>query len=136
MESQADEPPVARRFAQGWRAALAHLVHLLRRGAALRLPGGAGHDDRRARRSAGGGRLAMSRGPSTFRQTDVTRAINGALAADVPLARIEVAPDGHIVIKAGPVEPSTPDPEQEQVPSSHVPAPPTPNPNRPPHPHP
>src|SRR3546814_1502480 len=115
MESQADEPPVARRFAQGWRAALAHLVHLLRRGAALRLPGGAGHDDRRARRSAGGGRLAMSRGPSTFRQTDVTRAIKAALAAGVPVARIEVAPDGKIVITAGPVE----DRKRTRLKSSH-----------------
>src|SRR3546814_14130142 len=115
MWVQADGPPVAWRVAQGWRAALAYLVHLLRRGFALRLPGGVGHGDRRARRSAGGGRLAMSRGPSTFRQTDVTRAIKAALAAGVPVARIEVAPDGKIVITAGPVEPSKTDAEREKI---------------------
>jgi hypothetical protein len=40
----------------------------------------------------------MTRAPSTFRQRDVTRAIRGAIAAGVDIARIEVAKDGTIVI--------------------------------------
>src|SRR3546814_15874637 len=106
MESQADEPPVARRFPQGWRAALAHLVHLLRRGAALRLPGAAGHDARRPRRTPGGGRLAISRGPSPFRQPTVTRASKAALSPDVPVAPLEITHHTTNEITVGPASPT------------------------------
>lgn len=34
----------------------------------------------------------MGRGPSSFRQADVTRAINGAAAAGMKVARIELDP--------------------------------------------
>jgi hypothetical protein len=40
----------------------------------------------------------MSRGPYTFRQTDLTRAIKGARAAGIDVARIEIEKDGRIVI--------------------------------------
>jgi hypothetical protein len=40
----------------------------------------------------------MSRGPSIFRQSDVTRAIKGAAAAGVHIARIEIDKTGKIVI--------------------------------------
>lgn len=43
----------------------------------------------------------MPRRPATFRQTDIARAIRGAEAAGVEVARIEVAPDGRIVIVTG-----------------------------------
>ena len=53
----------------------------------------------------------MAKGPSTFRQHDVMKAIKGAAAAGVNIARIEIARDGRIVIIAaaeaalvGPVE--------------------------------
>jgi hypothetical protein len=40
----------------------------------------------------------MTRAPSTFRQSDVTRAIKAAVAAGVHIARIEVDCTGKIVI--------------------------------------
>jgi hypothetical protein len=42
----------------------------------------------------------MARAPSTVRQFDVTRAIKATRAAGVDIARIEIAPDGRIVIIA------------------------------------
>jgi hypothetical protein len=42
----------------------------------------------------------MSRGPSVFRKRDLTRALQGVLAADIPVARVEIA-DGKIVIITG-----------------------------------
>lgn len=57
----------------------------------------------------------MSRGPSTFRQTDVTRAIKAAKAAGVDVSRIEIGPNGRIVITAGPVEPTKSDAQGEIV---------------------
>jgi hypothetical protein len=42
----------------------------------------------------------MSRGPQTFRQRDVTRAIKAVAAAGVDIARIEIDPFGKIVIVA------------------------------------
>jgi hypothetical protein len=43
----------------------------------------------------------MPRGPSTFRQQDVTRAVKGVTAAGVHIARIEIDKAGKIVIIAG-----------------------------------
>jgi hypothetical protein len=40
----------------------------------------------------------MSRSLSTFRQTDLTRAIKGARNAGVKVARAEIAKDGKIII--------------------------------------
>jgi hypothetical protein len=47
----------------------------------------------------------MSRKASTFRQTDITRAVKAVVAAGVEVARIKIAKDGSIEIDAGkPVE--------------------------------
>jgi hypothetical protein len=43
----------------------------------------------------------MSRGPQTFKQGDVTKAIKAAVKAGLPVARVEVSPDGRIVVIAG-----------------------------------
>jgi hypothetical protein len=43
----------------------------------------------------------MSRGPLTFRQSDVTRAIRAARAAGVEVARVEIDKDGKISVFAG-----------------------------------
>ena len=43
----------------------------------------------------------MSRSVSTFRQTDLTRAIKGARNAGVTVARAEIATDGKITIVVG-----------------------------------
>jgi hypothetical protein len=40
----------------------------------------------------------MARAPSTFRQQDVTRAIKGATAAGVHIARVEIDKAGKIVV--------------------------------------
>ena len=42
----------------------------------------------------------MARAPSTFRQSDVERAIKAARAAGLPVVRVEVARDGTIRIIA------------------------------------
>ena len=48
----------------------------------------------------------MGRGPSTFRQQDVTRAVKAVTTAGVHIARIEIDKSGKIVIiTAGPTEP-------------------------------
>jgi hypothetical protein len=47
----------------------------------------------------------MSRGPSTFRQQDVTKAVKAVAAAGVHIARIEIDPNGKIVIIVGNSEP-------------------------------
>lgn len=46
----------------------------------------------------------MSRGPSTFKQRDVTAAIKAAVAAGVEVAKIEVDKDGKIVMTIGKCE--------------------------------
>jgi hypothetical protein len=43
----------------------------------------------------------MSRGPQTFKQGDVKKAIKAAMAAGLPVARVEVSLDGRIVVIAG-----------------------------------
>jgi hypothetical protein len=43
----------------------------------------------------------MSRSPSTFRQTDLTRAIKAARNAGVEVTRAEIAKDGKIIIIIG-----------------------------------
>jgi hypothetical protein len=46
----------------------------------------------------------MSRGPQTFRQRDVTKAVKAVVAAGVQVAKVEVDQEGRIVVVAG--EPS------------------------------
>ncbi|MBN9018463.1 MAG: hypothetical protein J0H11_13675 [Rhizobiales bacterium] len=48
-----------------------------------------------------------------FRQIDVTRAVKGAIGAGMTVARIEIDPDGRIVIAAS-AEPSTPQSELDR----------------------
>jgi hypothetical protein len=43
----------------------------------------------------------MARAPSTFRQTDVTRAVRAVVAAGVEIARVEIDKAGKIVIVTG-----------------------------------
>jgi hypothetical protein len=43
----------------------------------------------------------MARAPSTFKQSDVTRAVKGAFAAGAQSVRVEVDKDGRIVVVAG-----------------------------------
>lgn len=43
----------------------------------------------------------MARGTATFTQSDVTRAVKGAKAAGVDVARIKIAKDGTIEIDTG-----------------------------------
>lgn len=40
----------------------------------------------------------MTNRPATFRQSDVTRAAKGALAAGLPVARMEIDREGKIVV--------------------------------------
>ena len=49
----------------------------------------------------------MSRGPSTFRQRDITRALKAAVAAGIEVARLEIDKSGKITIVTG--EPAAPD---------------------------
>jgi len=43
----------------------------------------------------------MSRGPCTFKQSDVAKAVKAVVAAGVEVARVEVDKHGRIVIVAG-----------------------------------
>ena len=43
----------------------------------------------------------MSRGPSTFRQQDVTRVLRATAAAGIAVERLEIGRDGKIVVFAG-----------------------------------
>ncbi len=40
----------------------------------------------------------MARGPCTFRQTDLTRALKAAKAAGIDVERVEIDPNGKIAI--------------------------------------
>jgi hypothetical protein len=63
--------------------------------------------------------MMMARAPCTFRQQDVTRAIQGIRAAGVDVQQVQVEIDkaGKIVVKAGPapqaVQTAAPDTENE-----------------------
>ena len=43
----------------------------------------------------------MSRGPSTFKQSDLTRAVKALLKAGLPVERAEIDPLGKIAVFAG-----------------------------------
>ena len=43
----------------------------------------------------------MARGPQTFKQRDLVRAIKGAKAAGVQVAKVEIDKDGKIAITIG-----------------------------------
>lgn len=49
----------------------------------------------------------MSRGPQKFRQADIAKALKAAKAAGVGVRRIEINPDGKIIVVAGKMEPGT-----------------------------
>jgi hypothetical protein len=50
----------------------------------------------------------MSRGPLPFRQTDVARAIKGAVAAGLTVQRVEVDKDGKIIVVVGQTDKTEP----------------------------
>lgn len=43
----------------------------------------------------------MARGPCTFKQQDVTRALRAAVAAGIDVQRIEIDRDGKIIVVTG-----------------------------------
>jgi hypothetical protein len=47
----------------------------------------------------------MSRGPATFKQTDLSRALKAATTAGVKVARIEIDRAGKIVLVTGEAKP-------------------------------
>jgi len=54
----------------------------------------------------------MSRGPQTFKQRDVTRALKGAAAAGIDVRRVEIDREGKIVVIAS-APASAPDTDHE-----------------------
>ena len=50
----------------------------------------------------------MARGPSNFKQRDVTRALRGAKAAGIEVGRFEIGADGRIVVILAGGTPSEP----------------------------
>jgi hypothetical protein len=55
----------------------------------------------------------MARGPCNFRQTDLKRAIKGARAAGMEVARVEINKDGVIVVV--PSKPQEPADERSET---------------------
>jgi hypothetical protein len=55
----------------------------------------------------------MSRGPHNIRQTDVEKVVRAALKAGLPVARVEVSPEGRIIVIAGLQEQDNPTTENE-----------------------
>ncbi len=53
----------------------------------------------------------MARGPLTFRQCDLVRAIKGAKAAGLDISKVEIDKDGKIVVIIGKSDP-TRDPKE------------------------
>ena len=51
----------------------------------------------------------MARQSTAFRQVDLTRAVKGAKAAGLDVTRVEIGPDGRIVLSAGKPEAPTSD---------------------------
>jgi hypothetical protein len=45
--------------------------------------------------------VSMSRGPATFKASDVTKAIKAVMAAGVEVARVEIDKQGKIVVVPG-----------------------------------
>ncbi|MDI3561280.1 hypothetical protein [Bradyrhizobium sp. Arg816] len=43
----------------------------------------------------------MSRGRQHFRQSDLAKAIKAVVAAGLPVARVEVSPEGRLIVIAG-----------------------------------
>jgi molybdopterin biosynthesis enzyme len=62
----------------------------------------------------------MSRGPCTFKQSDMVRAIKAAVAAGVEIARVEVDKEGKIVIIAGKPESKSAGNELDQWRANHA----------------
>jgi hypothetical protein len=54
----------------------------------------------------------MSRGPQTFKQRDVTRALKGAAAAGIDVRRVEID-HGKIIVVIGAAPASAPDTDHE-----------------------
>jgi hypothetical protein len=55
----------------------------------------------------------MSRRPYRFTEAEVTRATKAVVKAGVPVARVEVSPDGRIIVITG-------KPEQEHDPATEI----------------
>ena len=62
----------------------------------------------------------MTRRPSTFRQTDVARAVKAAQAAGLAIGKVEVAPDGTIRVIIADVTESAPDMPFDQWKARHA----------------
>ena len=55
----------------------------------------------------------MSRGPQTFRQRDLTRAVRAVTAAGMSVAKVEVDKAGRIVVVVGETNKTKPDKHNE-----------------------
>ena len=57
----------------------------------------------------------MSRGRGNFRQGDMTKAFKAAVAAGVEISRVEIEPDGRIILVAGKTSGETVDPLDREL---------------------